>query len=98
MERRMEGLSLSDRQKKARKLKKLKSWLIGEMKSAGMSQAELGEILGVSQTRISQMLMTESKSKSKAKITEDPFSYGDLLILFNLFETPDEEILQLMRL
>lgn len=91
MERRMESLSLSDRQKKARKLKKLKSWLYGEMKSAGISQAELGEILGLSQTRISQMLMMESKSKRKIKIEEDPFSYGDLLILFKLFNTDNEE-------
>lgn len=93
----MARVVLSPEQKMSYKLKDFKGWVVKEMKINGITQSDLGKVLGVSQVRVSQMLkITDPKSNSR--VDQDPFSYGDLLVMFDMFGTPDEEILRLMRL
>lgn len=93
----MARIALSSEQKRAYKLKDFKGWVHMQMKLAGMNQADLGKALGVSQVRMSQMLKIPN-SKSKVIVEPDPFSYGDLLIMFELFNTPEDERKRLLTL
>lgn len=93
----MARIALSPEQKRAYKLKDFKGWVHKQMKLNGMNQADLGKALGVSQVRVSQMLKSPDP-KSKSRADPDPFSYGDLLVLFDLFETPEEERKRLLTL
>lgn len=78
------------------KLKDLKGWIYKQMKLKGMKQADIALALGVSRGRVSQMLKVAPKKDKKEKIEPDPFSYGDLLILCELFEANDDEKKQLL--
>lgn len=93
----MARIALSSEQKRAYKLKDFKGWVHKQMKISKINQTDLGKALGVSQVRVSQMLKVPD-SKSKARIDPDPFSYGDLLIMFDLFGTPEEEKKRLLTL
>lgn len=78
------------------KLKDLKGWIYKQMKLRGLKQADIALALGVSRGRVSQMLKVAPKKGKKEKIEPDPFSYGDLLILCELFEANDDEKKQLL--
>lgn len=93
----MARAALSPEQKRAYKLKDFKGWVVKQMKLNGLNQSDLGKAIGVSQVRVSQILKIPD-SKSKTRVNPDPFSYGDLLILFDLFETPGEERERLLTL
>lgn len=77
--------------RKEYKLNDLKGWVIAQMHLHHMTQAEVGQALGISQSALSQMLKAADKKKGKEKIKPDPFSYGDLLTLCELFEASEEE-------
>ena len=74
------------------KLNDLKGWIVAQMHLHHKTQAEVGQALGISQSMLSQMLKVPDKKKGKnGKIKPDPFSYGDLLTLCELFEVSEEE-------
>lgn len=81
--------------KKEYKILDLKGWVQHQMKITGMRQADIAEALGVSQPMVSTMLKVPKKGE-KANI--DPFSYGDLLTLCELFHASDEEKTRLLTL
>lgn len=82
-----------DIKKKEYKLNDFKGWVTAQMHLKHKTQAEVGQVLGISQSMISQMLKVPDKKKGKKdeKIKPDPFSYGDLLTLCEFFEVDGEE-------
>lgn len=81
--------------KKEYKIIDLKGWVVHQMKMTGLNQSDIAEALGVSQPRVSVMLKIPKRGE---KMPIDVFSYGDLLTLFELFETPDDEKQRLLTL
>lgn len=78
--------------RKEYKLNDFKGWVTAQMRLHHKTQAEVGQALGISQSALSQMLKVPDKKKDKnEKIKKDPFSYGDLLTLCELFEVSEEE-------
>lgn len=75
--------------RKEYKVKDLKGWIVMQMKLHGMNQADVAKALGRSQPQISYMLKIPKNGREK--ITADPFSYGDLLTLCELFDVSGEE-------
>lgn len=92
----MPRVALSIEQKKAYKVKDLKGWVCHQMKVTGKKQKEVAEALGISQSQISKMLKVSVKKGER--VTADPFTYGDLLILCNLFDVSDVEKQRLLTL
>ena len=84
--------------KKDYKVLDLKGWIQGQMKIHGINQKQLGDALGISQPRVSDMLSVPEKSENRTLKKMDVFTYGDLLTLFELFDTPDEEKIRLLTL
>ena len=80
--------------KKKYKLADLQNWITGQIHAQGLKQSQVAYELGISQQALSERLKPP-KNKRKDK---DSFSYGDLLVLFKLFNTPAEEVVKLMRL
>lgn len=78
--------------KKDYKLKDFKGWVDKQRRIHGLKQIDVAKALGISQQGLSARLKVEDGKMP------DPFSYGDLLTLFDLFETTDEEKLYLMKL
>lgn len=91
----MPRVALTTEQKKEHKINSLTGWVIGQMHIHGLKQCEVAAELGISQPYFSIMLNPKEYKKKRVK---DPFSYGDLLILFKLFDTPLEEMGRLMKL
>nr|WP_296461594.1 helix-turn-helix transcriptional regulator [uncultured Acetatifactor sp.] len=95
----MPRVALNAQQKKDYKVRDLKGWVVKQMKLNGKRQADVAEVLGVSPGRVSQMLRMPDPKKDKGKrVIEDPFSYGDLLLLCNYFEVDGEEKERLLTL
>lgn len=80
--------------RKEYKLKDIKGWVAMQMKLNHMRQADIGEALGISQSRVSQILKVPEKGQ---RVTDD-FTYGDLLTLCELFGTEGEEKQRLLTL
>lgn len=93
-------ISLSFEQKKAHRLRYIKGWVVGQMKVAGKTQKDVGEALGLSQGTISTMLAVPDgrKKDDRRRIDPDPFTLGQMLTLFELFETEAEERQKLLTL
>ena len=91
----MSRVALTTEQKKKHKIIDLTGWVISQMHIHGLNQNEVAKELGISQPYLSIILNPEEYKKKRIK---DPFSYGDLLILFKLFDTPLEEMGRLMKL
>ena len=83
----MPRVCLSPEQKKEYKLRDIKGWLSAQMRLNHLKQSDLARELGVTQPRVSQLLKIPAKGEKQ----KDDISYGDLLILFRLFDTPPEE-------
>lgn len=81
--------------RKEYKMLDLKGWVCHQMKLHGMKQSDVGNALGVTQAQVSYMLRMPRKG---ARASVDPFSYGDLLTLCELFEVSDEEKQRLLTL
>lgn len=80
--------------KREYKLKDLKAWIYGQMRAQGLKQKDVAQKLGISQ----QVLSTRLKTKKGGKAgRSDPFSFSDLVILFELLGASDEEILRLLK-
>lgn len=84
--------------KKEYKVLDLKGWVSGQMKIHGLNQTDIGKALGLTQATVSHMLIIPKKEKDKTLSKIDTISYGDLLTLFDLFDTPDEEKIRLLTL
>ena len=84
--------------KKEYKVLDLKGWIEGQMKIHGLNQTDIGNALGLSQPQISHMLRVPKKENDRTLNKMDVFTYGDLLTLFDLFDTPDDEKIRLLTL
>lgn len=93
----MPRVALSQDQQKVYKLNDFKGWIQKQMKLHGKRQADLAEVLGLSPGRISQMLEIPDPAGRK-KVTEDPFSYGQVLVLCEYFGVDEEEKARLLTL
>lgn len=67
----------------------LKKWIKMQMAANDMNQTMVGEALGISQEMVSKRL--SNKKEGGRIVNKDPFSYGDLLILCDLFGVDKEE-------
>lgn len=74
------------------KLRDLKSWICGQMHAHNLKQKDVARRLGITQQAFSARVKITQKGRES-----DPFSVGDLLTLFELFETTDEEKLHLLK-
>ena len=72
--------------KKNYMVKDLKEFIIGRMRTLGLTQEQMGKEINISQSSFSQ------------RLNKSLFSYGDLLTLFKKLKATDEEILRLMKL
>ena len=72
--------------KKNYMVKDLKEFIIGRMRTLGLTQEQIGKEINISQSSFSQ------------RLNKSLFSYGDLLTLFKKLNATDEEILRLMKL
>ena len=72
--------------KKNYMVKDLKEFIIGRMRTLGLTQEPTGKEINISQSSFSQ------------RLNKSLFSYGDLLTLFKKLNATDEEILRLMKL
>lgn len=79
--------------KKDYKIRDLKSWVHGQIHAHGLKQKDVARKLGISQQALSTRLKPGGRQRES-----DPFSYGDLLTLFELFGTTDEEKLHLLKM
>lgn len=75
------------------KKKDLKTWITGQIHTHGLKQEDVARELGITQQALSSRLKPQKKGKES-----DPFRYGDLLVLFKLFDTTDEEKLHLLKI
>ena len=92
----MPRVALSIDQKKDYKLKDFKGWVVKQMKLNGKTQAEVGEVLGITQGMVSQMLKITKKKEER--VNPDPFSYGQVLALCDFFGVDEKEKIQLLTL
>lgn len=96
---------LTMEQRRDYRLLDFKAWVSGQMKVNHLLQKDVADALGISQVRVSQMLDTPDKRKKRkrhrekeGKIEPDPFSLGQVITLFELFETDPEERKRLLTL
>lgn len=87
----MPRVALSTEQRMAYKIKDFKIWVYSQMRRCGLAQKDVGKALGLSQVRVSQMLNISDKKARGEKQDLDPFSYGQVLILCELFGVDEEE-------
>ena len=71
----------------------LPGWIIGRMHVLKLKQTEVARELGITQSALSHRLKPQD-----GKEPSDPFSYGDLLILFKILKATDEEKILLLSL
>ncbi len=84
-----------DSKKKEYMIKDLPGWIAGRMHSKGLTQEDVAKELGISQVALSVRL---NPKKYKNGTVKDPFSYGNLLVLFKLLDVTDEEKQRLLTL
>lgn len=72
--------------RKEYKLSDFSKWLVGEMKEKKLKQSDIGKLLGISQPAVSQRLESGN------------FTYDQLLILFDKLQTPEKDIIRLMKM
>ncbi len=82
-------------QKRDRKIRGLTEWIDGRMHSRRLTQTDMAGALGISQQAFSNRMNPEKYKNGEIK---DPFSYGDLLVIFKTLEATQEEKEQLMTL
>ena len=85
----MPRVALGRDQRIAYKILDFKLWVREQMARNDMTQEDIGKVLGVSQGHVSQML--KIKKKQADRIKPDPFTLGQVLILFEMFGA-DEDV------
>lgn len=76
--------------RKEYKLLDLKLWVRRQMVLNHKTQAQVGEVLGLTQPEISYKLKIPDKKK-KERVNLDTFTYGQVLDLCEFFEVDEEE-------
>ena len=94
----MPRVALGAEQKMDYKLKDFKGWVSKQMKLNKKRQADVAEVLGISQARVSQMLRIPDPKDKEAKEEKDPFSYGQVLTLCEFFGVDEKEKNRLLTL
>ena len=89
----MPRIALSAEQKKDYMVSDLPYWFEKEAHKKGLRTKDLAIALGITP----QSWNTRKKKKVNGK-PKDSFSYGDMLILFRLLETPEDARLKLLDL
>lgn len=92
----MPRVALTIQQKTDYKLRDFKGWVTKQMKLNGKRQADVAAVLGLSTSRVSQMLKIPKGKNDKTD--PDPFSYGQILILCEFFGVDGEERERLLTL
>lgn len=64
----------------------LREWIVGRMRTLHRTQADMGNLVGLSQPAF------------KNRLDKSMFEYGQLLEIFKALQATDEEILRLMKL
>lgn len=82
--------------KKEYKVLDLKKWIKMQIAANDLNQTKVGEALGISQAAVSQRL--ENNIVGGRVINPDPFSYGDIVTLCDLFGVDEEEKKKLLTL
>lgn len=72
--------------KEQRKQENIGAWVVGELFKERKTFADLGEVLGI------------TRQAACYKAHNNSFSYLDMVRIFDMFQTPDEEIVSVMRL
>lgn len=72
--------------KKDYMLKDMREWMIGRMKSLGIKQCDMADMLGISQPAFGQRLRTSN------------FRTDQLIDIFKRLQATDEEILRFIKL
>lgn len=78
-------------QKRDYKLKDFKGWVKSQMHLNHKTQADVGRALGISQSKVSQMLKVPKDGKEERKVKKDPFTYGQVLTLCEFFGADEKE-------
>lgn len=82
--------------KKEYKVLDLKKWIKMQIAANDLNQTKVGEALGISQAAVSQRL--ENNIVGGRVMNPDPFSYGDIVTLCDLFGVDEEEKKKLLTL
>ena len=91
----MPRVAFCTKQRKRNKIKALIEWIDGRMHSKELKQEYVAKQLNISQPAFSIRMNPKTYEKNK---DADPFSFGDLLILFDILEATPEEKTRLMTL
>lgn len=89
----MPRVALSPEQKKDYKVSDLPYWFEKEGRKKGLHQADLAKAINITPQAWNGRKKPMLNGKPK-----DTFSYGDMLILFNLLDTPEHERLKVVTL
>ena len=92
----MPRVALTAAQRRDYKLRDFKGWVTKQMKLNGKRQADVAAVLGLSTSRVSQMLKIPKGKNDKTD--PDPFSYGQVLTLCEFFRVDGEERERLLTL
>ena len=85
----MPRVALTAAQRRDYKLRDFKGWVVKQMKLNNKRQADVAAVLGLSTSRVSQMLKIPKGKNDKTD--PDPFSYGQVLTLCEFFGVDSEE-------
>ena len=89
----MPRVALSPEQKRDYMVTDLPYWFEKEARKKGLRQKDLAKALG-----ITPQSWNDRKKPLRNGKPKDSFGYSDMLILFRLLETPEEEKLKLLAL
>lgn len=91
----MPRVALSPEQKRKHKTRDLIRWVSGRMRSLGLRQEDVARKINISQGALSVRLNPKTYERNR---NSDPFSFGELLVLFDVLEATPEEKQRLMTL
>lgn len=94
----MPRVALSMEQRRDYKLRDFKGWVVQQMHVHHKTQKEVGDALGVSQSKVSQMLKIPKNKKEECKVKKDPFTYGQVITLCEFFGADGKEKQKLLTL
>lgn len=92
----MPRVALSQEQRMEYKLRDLKKWVKMQMAATGKNQTDVGKAIGLPQSSVSLMLKIPDKKGERER--KDPFTYGQVLALCELFEVDGKEKERLLTL
>lgn len=94
----MPRIALSNEQRIEYKVTDFKGWVVKQMKINGKRQEDVAKALGVSQGLVSRMLKIPKNKEEEKRVKKDPFSYGQVIALCELFSVDENERKKLLTL